>query len=193
MPRDVACGSCAYCHTALIHNFIIESSDKKKSAVGCDCVAKTGDQGLVNSIKLMQKKLRLEKRHAAMAEKYESEIAQQKEKNGGLTDAEVFAEKRALALQERAKLESVIIEKLMPFIGALNRAGGDFCQSMLEQLTSCNLDLSNRCIRIIIEVTAKESGRKGSKKYNERYDQLENMMLDALADYENLPAIQRGF
>ena len=33
MSRDLGCGSCAFCGTAIMHNFIIESADGKRFVV----------------------------------------------------------------------------------------------------------------------------------------------------------------
>lgn len=51
LPQGIGCGSCCYCGTAIIHNFIIKSSDNRRFVVGCDCVAKTGDLGLVKQVR----------------------------------------------------------------------------------------------------------------------------------------------
>lgn len=51
MPKGLGCGSCAYCGTAIMHNFIIESSDGKRFVVGSDCVGRTGDAGLIKEVK----------------------------------------------------------------------------------------------------------------------------------------------
>ncbi len=65
LPRGLGCGSCAYCGTAIMHNFIIESADDRRFVVGCDCVAKTGDAGLAKEVKRVRVAVALEKRTAA--------------------------------------------------------------------------------------------------------------------------------
>lgn len=42
---------CAYCSHPLIGCYRIQSADNKTFIVGCDCVMKTGDAGLVNKLK----------------------------------------------------------------------------------------------------------------------------------------------
>jgi len=42
-------GSCDYCGTAIVNEFRIVSADGKVSKVGCDCIAKVGDKGLLKS------------------------------------------------------------------------------------------------------------------------------------------------
>lgn len=67
LPRDLGCGSCAFCGTAIMHNFVIESTDQKRFVVGCDCVAKTGDAGLIKEVKTVRVREALQKRAAKSA------------------------------------------------------------------------------------------------------------------------------
>jgi hypothetical protein len=50
-------GSCDYCATGIVLHFFIRSSDGKSFKVGCDCVAKTGDRGLIKATKQGKKEL----------------------------------------------------------------------------------------------------------------------------------------
>jgi hypothetical protein len=54
LPRDYCCGTCAYCGTALMHNFMINSADGRKFVVGCDCVRRTGDAGLHKEVRAVR-------------------------------------------------------------------------------------------------------------------------------------------
>jgi len=56
------CG-CAYCGTYIIEHCLIESADGKRFFVGNECVAKTGDHGLINLAKKAKAKVATEKRH----------------------------------------------------------------------------------------------------------------------------------
>lgn len=64
--------SCDYCGTAIANTFWILSSDGRKFKVGCDCVRKTADQGLIKEVKKLDKKAKKEKRDAVRAEKREN-------------------------------------------------------------------------------------------------------------------------
>lgn len=44
-------GTCDYCGTYIINMFHVESADGKRFKVGCDCIAKTGDAGLIKIVK----------------------------------------------------------------------------------------------------------------------------------------------
>lgn len=65
LPQNIGVGSCRYCGTCLVHNFIIVSADDRRFVVGCDCVAKTGDAGLAKEVKRARVAVALEKRTAA--------------------------------------------------------------------------------------------------------------------------------
>jgi hypothetical protein len=44
-------GSCDYCGTGIVQMFYIQGADGRKFKVGCDCVEKTGDAGLIKAYK----------------------------------------------------------------------------------------------------------------------------------------------
>ena len=49
---------CAYCGTAIRHEYLIAGSDDRSFVVGCECVYKTGDAGLINPVKKAERKHR---------------------------------------------------------------------------------------------------------------------------------------
>ncbi len=53
--------SCDFCGNAIMNEFWIEGADGKRFKVGCDCVKKTGDVGLVNTVTRAANKLRAER------------------------------------------------------------------------------------------------------------------------------------
>jgi hypothetical protein len=46
-----ASGSCAYCSTGIRYVYIVIGRDRKPFGVGCDCVERTDDAGLIRSYK----------------------------------------------------------------------------------------------------------------------------------------------
>lgn len=44
-------GTCDYCGTYIVNMFTIESADGNRFKVGCDCIEKTGDAGLMKKVK----------------------------------------------------------------------------------------------------------------------------------------------
>lgn len=71
LPNDVGCGTCDFCGTAIMHNFIIKGSGEgdRRFVVGSDCVARTGDAGLVKLVRAERLKIVREKREASRAMK----------------------------------------------------------------------------------------------------------------------------
>lgn len=61
--------TCDYCGTCIRYEFWIVSSDSKRHKVGCDCIHKTGDTGLVAQISVAERKLRDAKNQRARAAK----------------------------------------------------------------------------------------------------------------------------
>lgn len=51
-------GTCDYCGTYIVNMFTIESADGNRFKVGCDCVLKTGDAGLIRKVDAAVKKNR---------------------------------------------------------------------------------------------------------------------------------------
>ena len=63
--------SCDYCGTCIRYEFWVRSADGKEFKVGCDCIHKTGDRGLIQQISVAERKLRDKKNAAAKARKAE--------------------------------------------------------------------------------------------------------------------------
>lgn len=92
IPGDPACplqpGTCCdYCGQGIMDVAYIEASDGKRFKVGCDCVARVGDAGLVRSIKASPQYRRL-----------------QREKRVALDQRKTEEIERLLAQMERADL-----------------------------------------------------------------------------------------
>ena len=56
--------SCQYCSTSIRYKFFIRSADGKEFFVGSDCVMKTGDLGLISTVKQAKSQLEKAKREA---------------------------------------------------------------------------------------------------------------------------------
>lgn len=68
-------GTCAYCSTYIVNMFVVESSDGNRFHVGCECIKKTGDAGLVRKVEAAVKKMNRERREAK--KKLEAEVDRQ--------------------------------------------------------------------------------------------------------------------
>jgi hypothetical protein len=67
MPK--AGSSCDYCGTGIRYEFWVTSADGKTFKVGCDCIHKTGDRGLIQQIAKAERELRDAKNKAAKERK----------------------------------------------------------------------------------------------------------------------------
>ena len=61
--------SCDFCGTYIINIFQLESADGKRFVVGCDCVRKTGDAGLIRVIDKKVAEMTKARKAASAAEK----------------------------------------------------------------------------------------------------------------------------
>jgi hypothetical protein len=54
-------GTCAYCGQYIVNMFQVESADGKRFHVGCDCIEKVGDAGLIKLVAADLKKLKAQR------------------------------------------------------------------------------------------------------------------------------------
>jgi len=69
-------GTCAYCGTYIVNMFNVVSADGKYFHVGCECIKKTDDSGLIQLLKNDQKKMAKQRK----INKLNARIAAAKEK-----------------------------------------------------------------------------------------------------------------
>lgn len=56
--------SCDYCGEGISNVYWLEGADGRRFKVGCDCVGKTGDRGIVDPIKREANRIKTAQRHA---------------------------------------------------------------------------------------------------------------------------------
>lgn len=83
---------CEHCGTAIINRHFIKSSDSKVSVVGIDCLRKTGDQGLIEGVKLLKREEKAKAKQAEFDRARESQLADERAANNGLTNTELSAQ-----------------------------------------------------------------------------------------------------
>jgi hypothetical protein len=177
MPPGFHCGTCAYCGMPLKYNYLIKSSDSRTFSVGCECVNKTHDGGLVKKVKSSRLRIDREKRatrrseqHKAYAakkiEEIEARVAAERKRNGGMTDAELAYQKRD---EEFCRRQVV----LAPLADRLEDGRGGFCDSVAASLRNGDLP-KGRGLDIMLDILAKQAGRRGSKAYEEEMTKLED-------------------
>lgn len=164
MPRGYGVGSCAYCGTSLVNNYLINSADGKKFSVGCDCVEKVGDRGLVSAVKLAKKKADADKRHAERMAKWaaidaarKAEEELERQRNGGLTDAEL-ERKREVEIRDKK------VEILAPIAKVLRETSGDFALSMYQYINDGEIPSSERAKSIVVDIYCKAKAKEATGK-----------------------------
>jgi len=178
----VGLGSCNSCGQGLMNNVIIRDANRKHFVVGCDCARKTHDAKLISKVEYLEKQRQRqlkEERQAKERGEREARIAAdleaQRQRNGGLTDAEVKAEQRDAEQQAARK---AMAEKNGWILDVLNAVpyASDFVDNMVNELYRRPLaELSERCREIIGEIYAKQvGGRRGSKKYQAAMEEYES-------------------
>ena len=71
-----ASGTCDKCGMGIRYVFYVQSSDGKCSGVGCECILKSGDRGLIHAYKTSKEKRQLDaKKRQARAERTQDELA----------------------------------------------------------------------------------------------------------------------
>jgi hypothetical protein len=139
LPKDVGCGTCDHCGTAIMNNFIIESSDGNRFVVGCDCVAKTGDAGLVKEVRAERLRTVREKREAG--------------RRLARTERETLWAAERAARGATFKIEHAgLIKRAEPFMDV------DFIQSLIERGTAGGF-MSDRALAALVSVVTDQEAR----------------------------------
>lgn len=116
IPRGLSVGSCAYCGTAIMHNFIIEdTTGTRRFVVGSDCVARTGDAGLIKQVRT--ERLRIVR---------EARQTKQRMKAGEREAARLI--ERETRRAEFLLTQAALITKTEPFMG-----DGGFIHDVMER------------------------------------------------------------
>lgn len=165
-------GSCAHCGTGILHHYIIRNADGDLHAVGCDCVAKTGDAKLITQTNALKRQAERAARLARAKEKHEARVQRHLERleaerklNGGATQNEVTD---AYQMNERrdALLAWKAANPKMDKIGQVLADGKQgFADSIAMDIDRGKLP-TGRARAITIEIMAKKMGRKNSKAYH---------------------------
>ncbi len=172
---------CQFCYECLQNNVVIRDAKGKFFVVGLDCAMKTGDTVVMtqprNLERLRQKALRQKKadeKYEAKRAACEAELNAQRQRNGGKTDYEVQKQKEIDA-QSARRHEN--IEKWRWLLAELDKNGGEFVKSMIEQIENRGFHgLSDKCQNIIGEIYAKtvSGSRCGSKKFDAAFREFED-------------------
>ena len=128
-----------------------------------------------------QREARREKQRQAWQAKtdaHEAALQVERDRNGGMTDAEISQQAKRQAEQDNRQAMLDSNDWLVRVLESTDYPVGGFVDSMLTELgRKLARDISPRCQEILRQIFAKTYGRTGSKKYNaacERYDEIAN-------------------
>jgi vacuolar-type H+-ATPase subunit H len=171
LPKGVGLGTCAHCGRGIVVNCIIKNGTGELFSVGSSCVAKTGDSSLADPVKVAVARRLHEKRIA----KRETERERKHQEWLNATDENGETNRDRLQRVERERVEHIESQKnkihdAFGFMVPALLDAGNFGQSMAETINSGNAP-RGRGVQICIEIHAKTFGRKGSKAFNEAFDE----------------------
>jgi len=173
-------GCCAHCSTGILYEHVIESADGKVSTVGSECIKKAGDRGLIDAVKAEKRRQKAEARRAEHVKRHEQALAAQRERNGGLTDAELRERQRAEDIKREDARRDLVRAKLEPVAKDLDQANGAFAAQIAHSIR-CGDVPRGRGKSIVAEICAKLAGRKGSAAYTARAEQVSVWLDEAEA------------
>jgi hypothetical protein len=162
-------GICDVCGHELMNNYVIRSKDGKTFVVGSECVLKSGDGGLVERVKLEERKRRKAKENEKRRLQWEAETPLREAKDR--VCREIQDRKREI----EKELSQVILAENTWFIEVLTTINGDFAASLAEDLRHKSMgDLSEKCLTICGEIYAKHiaGSRKNKTQYYDAFDEF---------------------
>jgi hypothetical protein len=153
--------SCQACGKDIMNNCVICDADGNRFVVGTDCVAKTGDAGLIDAARAAEKARRRARADAEREARWE---ADRPAREARVAEFERQQREREAAEAARARVHA---EANAWLIDVLAGQPGDFCRSVAADLGRMAIgDLSGRCLDICRDIYAKAmGGRKGSKAF----------------------------
>lgn len=108
--------SCDFCGHYIRNVFLIESSDGKTFRVGSDCVAKTGEKGMINKVRAILNDKRKERERLAREARWEAERPEREARE---------AKMREEAQARREKLQAEY-ERVLPLAEKVPHPNGYF-------------------------------------------------------------------
>lgn len=167
---------CDHCGTAIEHHYVLRDAKGDKYCVGSSCISKVGNVVNLSDAEAAERQRQRELRRARAEAKreqkrlaHQAKLEAQRERNGGLTDMELAMQK----IQEERQQQRIANEQKYDFfISGLSEAYGYFAKDVAEGLREGRLP-SGRGVTIMLEIIAKNAGRRGSKAYEAAYAEAE--------------------
>lgn len=124
----------------------------------------------------------LERARAKRAEKLdaarEARLDAERDRNGGLTNAEAWEKRAAEGVEAEEKKRAPLIKLLTPLADDLWDGRHGFCDSMAGDLRKGHPP-RGRGVELVCEIIAKHHGRRGSKAYEAEFDRIEAVLEKA--------------
>jgi len=193
-------GTCSHCGTGILHHVVIEDANGDRRFIGSDCATKVGFDRRQLSDRLTHAQLEERQRRVdaidwsifqsgkyagrAVADVFLDDqdyvvwYCGQSNRTAEVCRAvcaDLFAQRQADADSQRAVLVNVLGEGFLS-----HHAGADgFLGSVCSDILAGRLP-APRALYILIEISAKACGRKGSKAYNAELERLESALASVL-------------
>lgn len=173
LPHDVPLGTCSHCGRGITHNFVCQSADGRRFAVGSECVDKTRDKALGDRVAIAAAKIERDQRRA------KADAAREKRRQAWLianaprleAEAKAQAEREAAASVERAAITS----RWAFVLPILDGQNGGFCASIAQDIRNGNAP-AGRALSITADIYAKAHGRRNSAAYNAALDEFHQLI-----------------
>lgn len=185
LPPAHKCGTCAFCGMAIMHNFLIVSSDGKRFSVGCECVRKTGDAGLLSDVKAAKKRQQIanqEARWAAARKRQEAEWKRREEKKAKILEGQRIAnlgptdQEYDEAVNHNRKVDRIRL--LAPLADILVDGRGGFRDSIAFEMKDGSVPRGHG-LDITTDILAKMAGRRNTQAYNAEYSRVGDILEEA--------------
>ena len=167
---------CDHCGTAIEHHYVLRDAKGDKYCVGSSCIAKVSNVVNLSDAEAAERQRQRDLRRARAEAKreqqrlaHEAKLDAQRERNGGLTDNELAMQKME---QEREQQRIANEQKYDYFISGLSEAYGYFAKDVAQGLRE-GRQPSGRGVTIMLEIIAKNAGRRGSKAYEAAFTEAE--------------------
>lgn len=173
-------GSCDFCGQGIRYECAIISKDGKHHVVGQDCIRKVGDRGLIDAARAEKNRIIREARFVKEEAARNANDDNQREQNGGATDWERGEADRINDKVDRKRAIAPAVEILSGYADILEDGRGGFRDSVACDFRNGS-SVSDNAARIAAEIVAKEAGRKNSKAYTARYNEVFPVIAEAVA------------
>lgn len=170
-------GMCEHCGRGIKYHCHIQDSNGFKFVVGTSCVLKTGDKRVGTPMEIKLKELKRQEQWEKRQAKEEARrIAYLNEiMPSGKTRQQEQEEHAKMEEQQKEEKRKLFFQKWGEVMEVLQTANGEFARSVLEGLNEQNEPFGRGKI-ICCEIYAKSFGRRGSKKYEEALEYMENKL-----------------